>query len=582
MEENKDLMQLAKEKAKSWLADSYDQETRTEVEKMLNSENKDLLLDAFYKDLEFGTGGLRGIMGVGTNRLNKYTIGTATQGFANYLKKEFSDLDLIKVAISHDSRLHSREYALLTAGIFSANGIKAYIFPDMRPIAVESFAVRELGCQGGVMVTASHNPKEYNGYKVYWNDGAQVLAPHDKNIIAEVNRVTNADIKFDKNENLIETISESLEDKYVQEVKGTLLSPDAVKKYHDIPIVYTPIHGSGITMVPKALKAAGFTNIINVPEQDTPDGNFPTVKSPNPENPEAMRIAVEKAKANNAELAIGTDPDADRYALAVKDDSGEYILLNGNQSMLLLVYYIITRKRETGTLTDKDYMVRTIVSSELSEVICKKNGIEMFETYTGFKWIASMIRNLEGTRKYIGGGEESFGFLLEDFVRDKDAISASVMCAELTAWAKSKGTTVFGILKELYLEYGFSKEVGISIEKYGVTGADEIEKMMKRFRENPPKVIADSQVVLIKDFANLKVTDTVNNEKSVLQMPTTSNVLQYYTEDKTKISIRPSGTEPKIKFYIEVKGKMNSIEDYAKVNKMAEEKIEKVKKDLGI
>ena len=582
MEENKDLIHLATEKAKSWLSDSYDQETRNEVEKMLNDTNNDLLVDAFYKDLEFGTGGLRGIMGVGTNRLNKYTIGTATQGFANYLKKEFKDLDLIKVAISHDSRLHSREYALLTAEIFSANGIKAYIFADMRPIAVESFAVRELGCQGGVMVTASHNPKEYNGYKVYWSDGAQVLAPHDKNIIAEVNRVANEDIKFGKNEKLIETISESIENSYIEEVKKMLLSPDAIKQFHDIPIVYTPIHGSGITMVPKTLKACGFTNIINVPEQDTPDGTFPTVKSPNPENPEAMRIAIERAKATNAELVIGTDPDADRYALGVKNDKGEYILLNGNQSMLLLIYYIITRKKENGTLSDKDYMVRTIVSSELSDVICKKNGVEMIESYTGFKWIASLIRNLEGTRKYIGGGEESFGFLLEDFVRDKDAISAAVMCAEITAWAKSKGTSVYGILKELYLEYGFSKEVGISIEKYGVTGAEEIEKMMKTFRENPSKVIADSPVVLIKDFASLKVTDTVKNEKSVLQMPTTSNVLQYYTEDKTKVSIRPSGTEPKIKFYIEVKGKMNSIEDYDNVDKMANLKIEKVIKDLGI
>lgn len=582
MEENKDLIHLATEKAKTWLSDFYDQETRTEVENLLNSSNKDQLVDAFYRDLEFGTGGLRGIMGVGTNRLNKYTIGTATQGFANYLKKEFKDLSQIKVAISHDSRLHSREYALLTADIFSANGIKAYIFSDMRPIAVESFAVRELGCQGGVMITASHNPKEYNGYKVYWNDGAQVVAPHDKNIIAEVNRLTNEDIKFDKNEKLIETISEDVENKYIQEVKGILLSPDAIKQYHDIPIVYTPIHGTGITMVPKTLKACGFTNIINVEEQDTPDGNFPTVKSPNPENPEAMRLAVEKAKKTNAELAIGTDPDADRYAIAVKDDNGEFVLLNGNQSMLLLVYYIITRKKQNNTLSDKDFMVRTIVSSELSEVICKKNGVEMFETYTGFKWIAALIRSLEGCRQYIGGGEESFGFLIEDFVRDKDAISASAMCAEITAWAKSQGKTIYTILKELYLEYGFSKEVGISLEKYGVTGAQEIENMMKNFRENPPKTIGGSDVVLIKDFSTLKIFDTVSNEKSSIKMPTTSNVLQFYTEDKTKISIRPSGTEPKIKFYLEIKGKMNSIEDYDKVNQEADEQIEKIKKDFGI
>lgn len=582
MEVNNNLIFLATEKAKNWLSDLYDGETRKQVQQLLDNEDKNPLIDAFYKDLEFGTGGLRGIMGVGTNRLNKYTIGTATQGMANYLKKEFKNLPQIKVAISHDSRLHSREYAVLTAEIFSANGIKAYIFEDLRPIALESFAVRELGCQGGVMITASHNPKEYNGYKVYWNDGAQVVSPHDKNIIAEVNRVTNADVKFNKNEDLIETINPEIEKKYIQAVKSILLSPEIIKEYHDLPIVYTPIHGSGVTLVGKTLKGCGFTNIIDVPEQNTPDGNFPTVKSPNPENPEAMKLAVERAKATNAEIAIGTDPDADRYAIAVRDENGEYILLNGNQSMLLLVYYIITRKKELNLLTDKDFMVRTIVTSELGEVICHNNGVEMFETYTGFKWIASVIRELESSRQYIGGGEESFGFLIEDFVRDKDAVSAAVMCAEITAWAKSKDKSVYQILKELYLTYGFSKEVGISLEKYGPSGAEEIENMMKQFRENPPVEIGNSKVILIKDFATLKVKDVVANEESTIKMPTTSNVLQFFTEDKTKISVRPSGTEPKIKFYIEVKGKMNSIEDFEDANAKAEAKIELVKKDLGI
>lgn len=582
MEVNNNLIFLATEKAKTWLSDLYDGETRKQVQQLLDNEDKDPLIDAFYKDLEFGTGGLRGIMGVGTNRINKYTIGTATQGMANYLKKEFKNLPEIKVVISHDSRLHSREYAILTAEIFSANGIKAYIFEDLRPIALESYAVRELGCQGGVMITASHNPKGYNGYKVYWNDGAQVVGPHDRNIIAEVNRVTNADVKFKKDETLIETLGSEMEDKYVKAVKSILLSPEIIKQYHDLPIVYTPIHGSGVTLVGKALKGCGFTNIIDVPEQNTPDGNFPTVKSPNPENPEAMKLAVQRAKDTNAEIAIGTDPDADRYAIAVRDEKGEYILLNGNQSMLLLVYYIITRKKELNLLTDKDFMVRTIVTSELGEIICHKNGVEMFETYTGFKWIASIIRELEGSRQYIGGGEESFGFLIEDFVRDKDAISAAVMCAEITAWAKSMGKSVYQILKEIYLTYGFSKEVGISLEKYGPTGAEEIENMMKQFRENPPLEIANSKVILIKDFATLKQNDIVANEESVIKMPTTSNVLQFFTEDKTKISVRPSGTEPKIKFYIEVKGKMHTIEDFEAANKRADEKIELIKKDLGL
>lgn len=582
MELDNELILTATKKAESWLSELYDDDTKKEVQALLDNDDKSLLTDAFYKDLEFGTGGLRGIMGIGSNRINKYTIGTATQGLANYMKKEFGNLSEIKVVIGHDSRLHSREYAILTAEIFSANGIKAYIFEDLRPIALVSFAIRELKCQGGVMITASHNPKEYNGYKVYWNDGAQVIAPDDKNIIAQVNRVTNADVKFDKNETLIETISKSMDELYIDAVKKVMLSPEATKKYHDIPIVYTPLHGAGVTLVEKTLRGVGFTNIITVEEQSKPDGNFPTVISPNPEDPRAMKLAVEKAKVHNAEIAMGTDPDSDRFAVAVKNGKGDYTLLTGNQSMIILVYYIITRRKELGILSPKDFMVRTIVTSELNSTICKKNGVEMFETYTGFKWIASIIRQFEGSRQYIGGGEESFGFLFEDFVRDKDAISAISVFAEIVAWAKTQGKTVFDILKEIFVQYGYSKEVGISLEKQGPTGAEEIDNIMKNFRENPPKEIAGSKIVSIIDYANLYEYDVLNNEKAVVAMPTTSNVLQYFTEDKTKISIRPSGTEPKIKFYIEVKGKIDSVDKYEEAENESVLKIERIKTDLGI
>lgn len=582
MENNSILLEQVTDRAKQWLSEYYDNETRKQVQELLNKEDKTALLDAFYRDLEFGTGGLRGIMGVGSNRVNKYTIGAATQGLANYLKIEFENIPQIKVAVCHDCRNNSRYFAELVAEIFSANGIKAYLFEDLRPTPLVSYAIRKLGCQSGVNITASHNPKEYNGYKVYWKDGAQVIPPHDKNIITEVNRVNVSDIKFDKNEKLIEIISEQLENDYIQDVQKILLSKESIKRHGDIPIVYTPIHGTGLTMIPKTLKACGFTNIIHVPEQDVLDGNFPTVDSPNPENPSALAMAVEKAKATNAEVVLATDPDADRYAMVVKNEKGEYDLINGNQAMCLLVYYIITRKKELGQLTGKDYLLRTIVTSELTQVIAEANGVQMFETYTGFKWIAAVIRELENKQNYIGGGEESFGFLAEDFVRDKDGISAVLMCAELNAWAKDQGKNVSTILKELYLQYGYSKEVGISVVKEGMEGAKEIDAMMKRFRENPPQELAGSKVVLAKDFVTLKATDMIKNEVSGLKMPTTSNVLQFFTEDKTKVSIRPSGTEPKIKFYIEVKDKMTSINDYELVDKRTEEKIKAICSSLGL
>ncbi|MDR2001800.1 MAG: phospho-sugar mutase [Prevotella sp.] len=580
--ESNDLLMQVTAKAKTWLSDKYDDETRKEVQALLDKEDKTELIEAFYKDLEFGTGGLRGIMGVGTNRVNIYTIGAATQGLTNYLLKEFSSLKQIKVVIGHDCRNNSRKYAEISADILSANGIKAYLFEDLRPTPEVSYAIRKLGCQSGIMITASHNPKAYNGYKAYWEDGAQVIPPHDKNIIAEVNRVNVENIKFKGNKNLIEILGKDMDEAYIKELKTILLSPDAIKCHSGIGIVYTPLHGTGFTVIPQALKASGFTNIINVPEQDVLSGDFPTVVSPNPEDPAAMALAVKKAMETNAELVFATDPDADRFGAGIRNDKGEFILLNGNQTMLILIYYIITRKRELGQLTGKEYTVRTIVTSALTQVVSEKNGVEMFECYTGFKWIAAIMRELEGKRQYIGGGEESYGFLAEDFVRDKDSVSAAMLFGEIAAWAKDNGKTLYEMLQDIYVEYGFSKEKGISVTKEGRSGAEEIEAMMKNFRENPIKQIAGSKVTLIKDFVTLKAQDLAINEEYTLEMPTTSNVLQYFTEDGTKISIRPSGTEPKIKFYIEVKAKLKSRADYDAVDASTEKKIEQVCKDLGI
>lgn len=580
--ENKELILQVTAKAQAWLSEKYDSETKKEVQSLLDNEDKSGLIEAFYKDLEFGTGGMRGIMGVGSNRVNKYTFGAATQGLANYLLKEFASLPEIKVVIGHDCRNNSRKFAEICAQIFSANGIKVYLFEDLRPTPETSYAIRTLDCQSGIIITASHNPKEYNGYKVYWNDGAQVIAPHDRNIIAEVNRTTINDIKFKGDDSLIEILGKDMDQKYIKDVQTILLSPEAIKRQHNIGIVYTPIHGTGFTIIPDTLRAAGFTNVIGVPEQEVLSGDFPTVVSPNPEDPAAMKLAVEKAEATNAEIAIGTDPDTDRFGVAVRNEKGQFVLLNGNQSMLVLIHYILTRKKELGQLTGNEFMVRTIVTTELAQTIAEKNGVEMFETYTGFKWIAAIIRELEGKRQYIGGGEESYGFLAQDFVRDKDAVSASLMMAEIAAWAKDQGKNIFRILQEIYIEYGFSKECGISVVKEGREGAQEIEAMMKHFRENPPQEIAGSKVEMIKDFATLKAKDLRQNEEFTLKMPTTSNVLQYFTEDKSKISIRPSGTEPKIKFYIEVRSELKSIDDYEAVNIEADKKVEQICKDLNI
>lgn len=577
------LIETVISKAKVWLTESYDEETRSQVQAMLDNEDKTELIEAFYKDLEFGTGGLRGIMGMGSNRMNKYTVGAATQGLSNYLKKEFGHLDQIKVVIGHDCRNNSRKFAEISAEIFSANGIKVYLFDNLRPTPEISYTIRKLGCQSGIVITASHNPKEYNGYKAYWDDGAQMIAPHDKNTIAEVNKIRNAsEIKFNGDKNLIELIGKEIDDMFIQDITKLSLSPESVKRHNDMKIVYTPIHGTGIMLVPAALKAFGFTNIINVPEQDVISGNFPTVVSPNPEEPAALALAVERAKATDAELVLATDPDADRIGIAVKNEHGEWVLVNGNQIVLLFVYYLITRWKELGKITGKEYIVKTIVSTETIRNIAEKNGVEMYDVYTGFKWIADVMRKNEGKKTYIGGGEESYGFLCEDFVRDKDAVSACAILAEMAAWAKDQGLSLYQLLQQIYVQYGFSKEEGISVVKKGKSGAEEIEAMMKHFRENPLTELAGSKVTLINDFASLKGYSFIDNETISLDMPTTSNVLQYFTEDGTKVSVRPSGTEPKIKFYCEVHLPIKGIEDLPEAELKAKEKINQIKISLGI
>ena len=582
MDEDKLLMQV-QAKAKTWLSQEYDEDTRKSVQELLNREDPAELIDAFYRDLEFGTGGLRGIMGAGSNRMNKYTVGAATQGLSNYLKKEFADLPEIKVVIGHDCRNNSRRFAEISADIFSANGIKAYLFPDLRPTPEVSYAIRKLECQSGIMITASHNPKKYNGYKAYWNDGAQVIAPHDHNIIAEVNAIASVhDINFIGNPALVQILDETIDKQFIQDLLKISLSPDSIKRHNAIKIVYTPIHGTGGTLIPTALKALGFTNIIHVPEQDVVSGEFPTVVSPNPEEAAALKMAVDKAIETGADLVMASDPDADRVGAAVRNEAEEFVLLNGNQTLLIFIYYLITRWRETGKLGGKDYVVKTIVSTELVGNIAKKNNIKLYDCYTGFKWIADVMRQNEGKRTYIGGGEESYGFLAEDFVRDKDAVSACMLLAEIAAWAAGNGKTIYQLLQDIYVEYGFSMEKGISVVREGKSGAEEIEAMMKNFRENPMREIAGSKVIFIKDFAKLIGKDLIENESVSLDMPTTSNVLQYFTEDRTKVSIRPSGTEPKIKFYIEVHGKAASREELANAEKAAEVKIAAARRSLGI
>lgn len=581
MENNAQLIAQCEAKAEQWLAPEFDEQTRKEVKELMENTDKTGLIDAFYKDLEFGTGGLRGIMGAGSNRMNIYTVGMATQGLANYLKKNFANLSLIKVAVCHDCRNNSRLFAETVANIFSANGIKVYLFDDMRPTPECSFAIRHFGCQSGVNITASHNPREYNGYKAYWEDGAQVLAPHDKGIIDEVNKVKVADVKFKGNPELIEIIGEEIDKIYLEQVKTISIDPAVIERHKDLKIVYTPLHGTGMMLIPQSLKLWGFENVHCVKEQMERSGDFPTVVSPNPENGEALTLALRDAKAIDADIVMASDPDADRVGMACKNDKGEWVLINGNQTCLLFLYYIITNRIKTGKMKPNDFIVKTIVTTEVIKKIADKNNIEMRDCYTGFKWIANEILKSEGKQKYIGGGEESYGFLAEDFVRDKDAVSACSLLAEICAYAKDQGKTLYELLMDIYMEYGFSHEFTINVVKLGKSGADEIKAMMENFRTNPPKEIAGSKVVISKDFQSLEQTDA-NGVVTKLDMPETSNVLQWFCEDGTKVSVRPSGTEPKIKFYLELKGEMKCTGCYERCLKEADAKIDDIKKSLGL
>ena len=581
MANNAELIAQCEQKAKQWLAPAFDEETQKEVKAKIEAEDKTDLIDSFYKDLEFGTGGLRGIMGAGSNRMNIYTVGMATQGFANYLKKNFQNRADISVVVCHDCRNNSRKFAESVADIFTANGIKVYLFDDMRPTPECSFAIRHLGCQAGVNITASHNPKEYNGYKAYWEDGAQVLAPHDMGIINEVNKVKVEDIKFEGNKQLLQIIGEDIDQAYLDAVKTVSIDPEVIKRQHDLKIVYTPLHGTGMKMIPRSLKYWGFDNVHCVKEQMVKDGNFPTVVSPNPENGEALTLALRDAKQLDADIVMASDPDADRVGMACKNDKGEWILINGNQTCLIFLYYIITNRKNMGLLKPTDYIVKTIVTTEVIRKVAEKNNIEMIDCYTGFKWIAREIRVADPGKKYIGGGEESYGFMAADFVRDKDAVSAMCLLAEICAYAKDQGKTLYDLLLDIYLEYGFSKEFTVNVVRPGKTGADEIKTMMENFRKNPPTDLGGSKVVVWKDYQTLEQRD-INGNVSKLDMPDTSNVLQWFCDDGTKVSVRPSGTEPKIKFYLEVKGTMKCAGCYERCDAEADEKINAIKKSLHL
>ena len=580
--ENQALIAQCEKVAQSWMNSAcYDAETQKAVKAMVENPDKTELIDSFYRTLEFGTAGLRGIMGPGTNRMNIYTVGAATQGLSNYLNLNFKDMEQISVVVGHDSRNNSRLFAETAANIFSANGIKVYLFEDMRPTPEMSFAIRHLGCQSGIILTASHNPKEYNGYKAYWDDGAQVLAPHDKGIIDEVNKVSVEDIRFEGKPELIEIIGKEIDDIYLEKVHTLSIDPECIKRQKDLKIVYTPLHGTGMMLIPQSLKLWGFENVHTVPEQMVKDGNFPTVVSPNPENGEALTMALNLAKSIDADIVMASDPDADRVGMACKNDKGEWVLVDGNQTCMIFLYYIIMNRKAQGKMKGNEFIVKTIVTTELIKAIADKNNIKMYDCYTGFKWIARQIRLDEGKLQYIGGGEESYGFLAEDFVRDKDAVSACSLLAEICAWAKDQGKTLYDVLMDIYLEYGLAVNKTINVVKPGKTGADEIKAMMENFRTNRPTELAGSRVICTKDYGTLKTYDAEGNE-SALDFPEASNVLQWYTEDGTKVSVRPSGTEPKIKFYIEVQGHMDCPKCYAGAVADAQVKIEAVVKSLGL
>ncbi len=577
---NDNLDQLVLSKAQQWLDGNYDEATKKQVKYLIDNDKKELT-ESFYKDLEFGTGGLRGIMGVGTNRMNEYTVGMATQGLSNYLKKCFAGEE-IRVAVAHDSRNNSRFFAERVADIFASNGFKVYLFDELRPTPELSFAIRELKCHSGVVVTASHNPKEYNGYKAYWSDGAQVTPPHDKNIIAEVAKITSVDqIVMGLNKENITILGKDFDDIYLARIKELSMSPEAVAKHHDMKIVYSPMHGAGVRLVPASLRNFGFTNIIMVKEQSVVDGNFPTVASPNPEERATMSMAIELARKEGAELVIATDPDSDRIGIAVLDDKGEYVLLNGNQTMVLILSYMLTRWGELGKLDGNQFVIKTIVTTEMVKAVADAYGVKCYDCLTGFKYIAKIIRENEGKAKYIGGGEESFGFLAGDYVRDKDAVSACSMAAEAAAWAKEKGLTLHEWLKELYVKYGFYREGLVSVVRKGKEGAEEIQRMMVEYRANPPKTILGSPVIAINDFQLLERTDVRTGVKTPIEQDR-SNVLQFFTEDGTKVSVRPSGTEPKIKFYFGVCAPLCCKEKFYEVQAQLDDKIEAIKKDMKL
>ena len=565
----------------TWLNGAYDEETKAAIRRM-QAENPEELNESFYRSLEFGTGGLRGIMGVGTNRMNRYTVAMATQGLANYVKKVFEGEKELRAAISHDSRNHSREFAEITANVLAANGFTVYLFDDMRPTPELSFAVRYFHCHTGVMLTASHNPKEYNGYKAYWNDGCQLTAPHDTNVIDEVEKIKQlSDVRWSGGEERIHIVGSEVDEAFMQQIDKNVLHPECIKAHHDLKIVYTPLHGTGIKLIPTMLQRLGFTNVNVVKEQAVPDGNFPTTPSPNPEEHAAMKMAVELAQKIDADIVFASDPDADRVGVAVKKPSGEWMLLNGNQTMSVIIYYLLKEWKEKGKLTGKEFIIKTIVTSELPADIAKRQGVKVYDVLTGFKWIGAKIRELEGKETFIGGGEESYGYMIGDFVRDKDAVGACSMIAEIAAWAASQGKTFFDVLVDLYKEYGFYKEGLLSVVRKGKSGAEEIQQMMKDYRANPPKEINGSKVVCLRDIKTLESKNMETGEVEKIDLPS-SNVLQFFTADGNKVTVRPSGTEPKIKFYFGVKGELKSKEDFDATNAALDEKIEDIKKSMGL
>ncbi len=577
----KDIDPKILQKAQLWLEGNYDDETKGKVKYMMENDPQELI-ESFYQDLEFGTGGLRGIMGVGSNRMNKYTIGMATQGLANYLKKMFPDKEQIKMAIAHDSRNNSKYFTKIAADILSANNIKVYVFDDLRPTPELSFAIRHFKCQSGIVITASHNPKEYNGFKAYWDDGGQLIPPHDKNVIKEVQKITNIDdVKFEGDKSNIELIGEEVDKIYLEEIKKQSLSGNLIKKHDDLKIVYTPLHGTGVTLVPRILKEFGFKNIFSVPEQDIPDGNFPTAKSPNPEEPAALELAIKKAKEVDADLVMATDPDGDRVGIAVKLPDKKFLLLNGNQTATLLMYYLMTKWNENNKITGKEFIIKTIVTTELLKDIAIKNNVECYDVLTGFKWIADKIKEFEDTKTFITGGEESYGYMVGDFVRDKDAVASCAMIAETATWAAEKGKTLHDLLIDIYIEFDHYKEKLHSVVRKGKSGAEEIQKMMTDFRANPGKQINNSDIVLIKDYLLQKEFNKETGEEKPIELPK-SNVLQFFLKDGSKISMRPSGTEPKIKFYFSVKDKLEDKNDFVKNDEKLGKKIDDIIKSMGL